>query len=215
MATSQTHSLAAPPPQERRKARASHDEHATTDPAIRTERTENGQTEGRGLVVAPPSLLQRVLLTTDGNIGRILENYAGEAIAAVKLDQISSPGGEPCHALELEADEERLTRSVLLRGSRSGRSLLYADTLVAIERLHPLVRTGLLSTSEPIGRLLTVARVETFRDILSAGQVQAGAVAAHFGIAEDDELFVRTYRIMSGGRPLMLITEKFPTTSFR
>jgi chorismate-pyruvate lyase len=170
---------------------------------------------GRGLVVAPPGLLQRILLTTDGNVGRILENYAGEAIVAVKLDQTSSPSGEDCHPLELAADDERLTRRVLLRGSTTGRTLLHAETLVAAARLHPLVRSGLLSTSEPIGRLLTIARLETFRDILSSGVTRAGAIGEHFEIGADEDVFVRTYRIVSGARPIMLITEKFPTTWFR
>lgn len=168
----------------------------------------------RALAVPPPGLLQRILLTTDGNVGRILENYAGESIVAVKLEQTTSTGGEPVHALELAADDERLTRRVVLCGSATGRALVYAETLIAVERLHPLVRTGLLSTSEPIGRLLTAARLETFRDILSSGVTPAGAVAEHFAIRADDDVFVRTYRIVAAGRPIMLITEKFPTTWF-
>jgi len=187
---------------------------AQADLAVWTEPADGHPTEGRGLVDSAPALLQRVLLTTDGSVGRILENYAGEAIEAVKLEQFDSAGGEVCHALDLTTDDERLTRRVLLRGSQSGRSLLYAETLVALDRLHPLVRSGLLSTSEPIGRLLTTARAETFRDILSAGRVRAGAIGAHFDIGEDEDLFVRTYRIICGGRPVMLITEKFPTTWF-
>jgi chorismate-pyruvate lyase len=101
-----------------------------------------------------------------------------------------------------------------LRTSASGRTLIYAETLVALERLHPIVRSGLVSTSEPIGRLLIAARLETFRDILTAGTERAGGVGAHFGINRDDDVFARTYRIVSGGRPVMLITEKFPTTWF-
>ena len=168
--------------------------------------------DGRAPVVPPHGLLQRILLTTDGNVCRILENYAGEAIVAVKLEQTRSPGGNPCHALALGTDDERLTRRVVLRGGATGRALVHAETLIAVARLHPLVRTGLLSTSEPIGRLLTMARLETFRDILSSGVTPAGAVGEHFDIGEDEDVFVRTYRIIAGGRPIMLITEKFPTT---
>ena len=105
-----------------------------------------------------------------------------------------------------------MTRRVVLRGRTTGRTLLHAETLIAVGRLHPAVRTGLLATSEPIGRLLTAARLETFRDILSSGVTPAGAVGEHFDIAEDEDVFVRTYRIIAGDRPIMLITEKFPTT---
>ena len=188
--------------------------HAASESAMATH-VDVHERNGRGPVVPPPGLLQRILLTTDGNVGRILENYAGEAIVAVKLDQTVRANGEPCHPLELSEEDERLTRTVLLRGSTTGRTLLHAETLMAVARLHPLVRTGLLSTSEPIGRLLTLARLETFRDILSSGITRAGAIGEHFGICEDDDVFVRTYRIVAGGRPIMLITEKFPTTHFR
>ena len=163
-------------------------------------------------IPAAGGVLQRVLMSTDGNVGRILEDYAGEPIVAVVLQQSTSAHGEANHALELAADEERLTRRALLRTGASDRTLLYAETLVALTRLPPLVRSGLLSTAEPIGRLLTAARLETFREILSAGTTPAGAVAAHFDIAPDDAMYVRTYRIINGGRPIMLISEQFPTT---
>ncbi len=167
-----------------------------------------------GLLGPPPGPLQRVLLSADGNVGRILESYAGESVEAVKLEQFSAPFGEEIHALELGADDERLSRRVILRGSRTGRGLLYAESVMAVERLHPMVRSGLLSTSEPIGRLLAAARAETFREVLTSGTTPAGAVGGHFGVEETDEVFVRTYRIVAGGRPMMLITEKFPTTWF-
>jgi len=170
--------------------------------------------EGPGLFEPSPSVLQRVLLTADGNVGRILENYAGEPIEAVKLEQFSAPFGEEIHALELGADDERLSRRVILRGVTTGRNLLHAESLIAVARLHPMVRSGLLSTSEPIGRLLSTVRAETFREILSSSRTPAAAVSVHFGVRETDEVFVRTYRIISGGHPLMLITEKFPTTWF-
>ncbi|MCA1704969.1 MAG: chorismate pyruvate-lyase family protein [Actinobacteria bacterium] len=170
---------------------------------------------GREALVDPaPRLLQRVLLQTDGNVACILETYAGESIEAVKLEQFSAPFGEEILALELGADDERLSRRVILRGRRTGRNFLHAESLIAVARLHPVVRSGLLSTSEPIGRLLTGVRAETFREILSSGRMPAWALGAHFGVRETDEVFVRTYRIMSDGRPLMLITEKFPTTWF-
>lgn len=177
--------------------------------------TEAAGNHGRGLVEPAPALFQRILLTTDGNVGRLLENYSGEAIEAVKLEQFSTPGGEEEHALELGTADERLARRVVLCGARTGRPLLYAECLIALHRLHPVVRSGLLSTSEPIGRLLTMTRAETFREILASGRMPAWKVAVHFGIAETDEVFTRTYRIVSGGHPIMLITEKFPTTWFR
>ena len=164
--------------------------------------------------IATAGLLQRILLTTDGNVGRILENYAGESIIAARLEQTTTRSGAPNPALELRADEKRLTRRVLLRTSATDCPLLYAETLAALERLHPVLRSGLLTTGQPIGRLFTAARLETYRDILSTGTQRAGHLAEHFAIDRGDDLFTRTYRIIHRRRPIMLITEKFPTTWF-
>lgn len=175
---------------------------------------EARETGGRRLVVPAPGLLQRVLLTTDGTVGHILEAYAEEPIEIAKLEQWSAPCGADNHALELAPDDEALRRRVILRGGETGRSFVYAESLIALERLHPRVRRGLLDTSAPIGKLLTSVRAETFREILSMSRAPAGTLGVHFALGAAEELFSRTYRIVSGRRPIMLITEKFPTTWF-
>jgi chorismate-pyruvate lyase len=185
------------------------------EPSAGARRRADAHEDGRrALVETPPGVLQRVLLTTDGSVGRILEVYADEPIEVVKLEQWSAPCGQEQPALELGADDEGLRRRVILRGAETCRSFIHAECLIALERLHPTVRSGLLDTDAPIGKLLTTVRAETFREILSAGRAPAGALCAHFGIDETDELFVRTYRIIANGLPIMLITEKFPTTWF-
>ena len=194
----------------RRRAAAVAVAEPSADAALRAD----GQAGRRVLVESPPGTLQQVLLTTDGSVGRILEVYADEPIEVEKLEQHSAASGDPEPALELAADDQRLWRRVILHGGRTRRSFIYAEVLAALERLHPTVRSGLLETPAPIGKLLTTVRAETLREVLTAGREPAGPVGAHFGIREDEELFTRTYRIVSGGRPMMLISEKFPTTWF-
>lgn len=162
-----------------------------------------------------PGPLQQVLLTTDGNVGRILEAYTGGPIEAVKLEQYSAPCPEEPTALDLATGDEVLWRRALLRASTTHQSLLYAEAMIAVDRLHPVVREGLLTTSETIGRLLLAIRAETFREILSSSTEPAGALGAHFGVDEDDCLFERTYRIIADGQPMVLITERFPTAWFQ
>ena len=43
----------------------------------------------------------------------------------------------------------------------------------------------------------------------------AEALARHFDVEPDTRLISRTYRVLAHGRPIMLITEKFPETAFR
>lgn len=187
---------------------------AVAEPPADAEFRADWEDGERVLIESSPGALQQVLLTTDGSVGRILEVYADEPIEVEKLEQRTIPSGDPEPALDLAAEDERLLRRVILRGGRTGRAFIYAEVVAALERLHPTVRSGLLETPAPIGKLLTTVRAETLREILTAGREPAGAVGAHFGIGEEEEVFTRTYRIVGGGRPIMLITEKFPTTWF-
>ncbi len=158
--------------------------------------------------------LQRVLLGADGTVTSILEAYAGEPVEVVKLLQAFDRSTEADTALVV-ADHPVLRRRVLLKGVRSRRSLLYAEAVVVLDRLDPAVVDGLLTSDMPIGALLAEHRAETFREILGVGREPAGAYAAHFGVDALEELLCRTYRIFVRGQPAILITERFPATSFR
>ena len=158
---------------------------------------------------------QRMLLGTDGTVTHILEAYADEPVEVVKLLQALDVGGEADAELELSTDDKLLRRRVLLRGTETGRTLLYAEATVAVARVGPEILDGLVRTDRPIGALLAAHRTETFREILRVQREPAGALGAYFGVEPSADLIARTYRIIQGRRPLILITEKFPLTSFR
>ena len=158
--------------------------------------------------------LQRILLGTDGTLTPILEVYAEERVAAVKLRQVLDVSGEPDARLELADGASVLRREVLLRGQRTGRTLLHASADVAVERAPAHLLDGLEQTDEPIGRLLTAGRTESFREILEVGREAAGRHAGHFGIPATADVLVRTYRIVHAGAPLVVITERFPSRLF-
>jgi len=162
------------------------------------------------------SRFQRILLGTDGTVTHMLEAYAGEPIEVVKLFQEYDTAGEADAPLELGDGEAKvLRRRVLLRGRETRTNLLYAEVAVASERVDPAFLDGLVSTDKPIGTLLTESRTETFREILTAGQEQAGPCGPPFGIDVSAAVIFRTYRILAHDRPIILITEKFPAGFFR
>ncbi|MDQ3897117.1 MAG: chorismate pyruvate-lyase family protein [Actinomycetota bacterium] len=165
-------------------------------------------------VGAPLTRFQRVLLTTDGTVTRILEAYADEPMEAVKL----------LHALDTsdagDADlivpgQRVLRRWVLLRGRLTGQTFLYAEAVVAVDLVDPVIVDRLVTTDKAIGVLLAESRTETFREVLRVDREPAGRAAAHFGTQPTAELILRTYRIVVRGRPVVLITEKFPSDFFR
>jgi chorismate-pyruvate lyase len=168
--------------------------------------------------VAPPrapvhladvSPLGRVLLVTDGTLTDILEAHQLEPIHLVVLDQHLT--NEPAEAglLELSDGESAIHREIVLRGERSGVAYVHALSLIALERLNPEFRAGLLSGRAPIGRLWTKLRMETFKEILESGRHPAGGLAVHLGLKADTWVLFRSYRVCCGGRPVMLIRETF------
>lgn len=155
-------------------------------------------------------LFQRILLTTDGNVTQLLEAYAGEPMEVVKLSQAQEHSSSEIAELAVALHERVVKRRVLLQGSASKRGFLYAESTIAPDRLPAGVRRGLVFTRQPIGSLLSEHRVETFRELLGAAEEPAGALATYLAVEPTDTLIARTYRIACGGRPVMLITERFP-----
>lgn len=167
--------------------------------------------------VRDPSLglLQRLLLTTDGTVVRLLEVCFGEDVRLAGRKQFTSPVSSKDEDLQPQGHETLLRRTVVLQGSQTGRNFVYAHSVVVLDRLDPPVREGLLSTSEPIGIVLAANRTETFKELLRTGRTPAGEEAAHwFALDPSDELLFRSYRIVSGGTPIILITEHVPAGRF-
>ena len=163
---------------------------------------------------APLTRFQRVLLTTDGTVTKILEAAADEPMEVVKL--VHALDTSNADDLDLLVGGERvLRRRVLLRGRLSGGTYLYAEAVVAVDRVDPAILDALVATDKAIGVLLAERRTETFREVLRIDREPAGPAAAHFGVDPTAELVFRTYRIVVRGRPVVLITEKFPADLFR
>ena len=156
------------------------------------------------------SALERVLPAIGGTVTEVLELYVGEPLRATRLYQQTSLCTEPVPVLALGAGERVLERRVLLRGAATSVPVLYAESLIALDRLAAPIRQGLLTTDQPIGRLIRDNRLEAFREHLSCARIQAPRAAAYFGTQAQVPHLVRTYRMSSAGRPIMLITEWFP-----
>lgn len=161
------------------------------------------------------SPFQRILLATDGTVCDMLEAYLSETINVVKLAHVETTASEPIPELELDANSKIIARQVLLRGMDSHKIFIYAESTLIPDVLDPQLRADLERTDKSIGLLMLEARTETFREILNCGTEAAGELSEYFGINDQDVLVYRSYRIFAGGKPAMLITEKFPLDSFK
>jgi len=157
---------------------------------------------------------QQVLLTTDGTVTEIIEALAAEPMGVVKLGQEPRVLAHRLPGLDAAAGQHVMRREILLCGRKTGRPYLHAESWIAPAQLDPRVRDGLERSDKPVGLLLLEFRVETFKEILDCGQAPAGVLASHFGLDPQAPMLHRTYRMISGGRPILLISERFPRSYF-
>lgn len=160
------------------------------------------------------SAFQRILLTTDGTVTEILEAQLGEAIKIVKVFQDNTLAETSVPYLNIGVETPILIRKVLLRGKYTHKNYIYAESIIVPDNLDKKIRDGLILTEKPIGQLILQNRLETFREILNCRKEPASELSQYFNIEPDSQLISRTYRIFAAGKPIMLITEKFPESTF-
>ena len=167
--------------------------------------------EATALTARRPSVsaLERIVPVLGGTVTEILERHLGEPLRAIRLDQRTAVCSLPVPDLALGVGESVLERRVMLRGATTSAPVLYAESLVAVDRLDPRFKDGLLGSDKPIGRLIQQYRVEIFRDLLSHHRARNEQVAALFDVPPETPLLTRTYRMSNRGAPIMLITEWF------
>ena len=161
------------------------------------------------------STFQRILLTTDGTVTDILESYLFEQIRVVKLSEQLISLARELPSMGLKERTEVIVRKVLLQGKISRKNIIYAESIVVPENMEEKFRKALLETKVPIGKIWFEQKVETFKEILDSKKELAGDLADYFGIEPSDEMLSRTYRVVTNGKPVMTITEKFPESYFK
>jgi hypothetical protein len=94
-------------------------------------------------------------------------------------------------------------------GQTSGRNFVYAESFLALDRFPAAFGRALTELDTPIGRLWAEHRLEGRKELLEASCAPASPrLAAYFPASAD--LVMRRYRMISGGKPVMLIAEYFP-----
>lgn len=116
-----------------------------------------------------------------------------------------APAANP---LGLGAGEELLERAVLLRGCRSGRAYVYAESAIAPARLPPAVRRQLEQSRDPIGRVLVDHRVAVRRELLP-GPATANRAGTSLGRLLAGAPLSRRYRILLETGPAFAVDEWF------
>lgn len=157
------------------------------------------------------SMIQKMLMITDGTLTELLEAYWNEKIHITKLSEETTHHTENMKLLDAQPEEDVLERKILLQGTVSKKNWLYAESLIIPARLDTGFRRDLIESQIPIGKLWKKYRTETFKEMMSYFFEPANDLASYFAqINTEDTVLCRTYRIFTKGKPVMTITEKFP-----
>ncbi|MBK1702622.1 chorismate--pyruvate lyase family protein [Thiococcus pfennigii] len=163
----------------------------------------------------PPFL--RALLVTDGTVTKILEAYFWEPVSVTTQRQEFVVAEQPVPWIRIEAGDRVLVREAALCGVDSG--VLYATALsvIRIEHIPEGFRQRLIDRELGIGVLIRDSGLESYREVMEVDV--AAADGGDSGGGPDalgaDDILSRTYRIIIGREPVILITEGFPVSSYR
>ena len=160
----------------------------------------------------PLSLLQKILLSTDGTVTDLIALYTGEQIRVEKLEQ-NVRTEVPPQVLASEVSVRVLSRKILLTGA--SKNYLFADSLFLIDRFSSSIQHQLLTTDKPIGLMWKHERLETYREIVDQRVEPSPSIAHYFNLSASEPFVSRTYVIYHAGKPLGAITEKWPLSFFR
>ncbi|MFW2404921.1 MAG: chorismate--pyruvate lyase family protein [Gammaproteobacteria bacterium] len=162
--------------------------------------------------VDPASLtpLMRALLVIDGTVTKILEAYFLEPVDVQRISQSVDDLGGADVWLEANAGERIVRREVVLVGRASQRVYTYAQSTIMLDRLTGRMEAGLDADNFGLGRILLDSAAEMRRECLWYGRQRLAHLPAPLMAHADEALVSRTYRVIKGGSPLMMITERFP-----
>jgi chorismate-pyruvate lyase len=163
------------------------------------------------MAALPPFL--RTLLLTDGTVTKSLEAFYWESIEVETVSQAVVRAEADIEWLDVGRGEEVIGRRVNLRGRTSGVLYTRANSLIRPLLIPEALRGGLMTGSLGIGELIRDCGLETYRELLEIGVSGPMPASADADVAAGAHIH-RTYRIVVGGTPAILITEYFPLALF-
>ena len=157
---------------------------------------------------------QRALLVTDGTVTRFIEAYTFSPVEVVLLHQETQTLPADHVWLEVEKGTEVIARQVMLQtghmGGQQPTAHTYATSLIVLDRIPQVIKEGLTFKGKGLGQLLQHSGLETRRDLLWWGLNHPKDPPEAFLRLEGQPFLSRTYRIVTDGHPIMLISEQFP-----
>jgi chorismate-pyruvate lyase len=156
------------------------------------------------------SPLLRSLLVIDGTVTTFLEAYVMESIEVGVINQECHALAEDHEWLNAATGTPAVHRRVMLLGRDTNRMYAYAESLIVRDRLSSSIQQGLEQEPGGLGRILVDSKLESRREGLWYGREQLVDLPGPVHKRCYGDFLTRTYRLIVGGAPLMMITERFP-----
>lgn len=161
----------------------------------------------------------RILIAANGTLTRVLNIVADdEVIVQIVKQRIHdvSPKLSEFEQLGQVGVGRVLQRYIILKGRNSEHLFVAAESLIAIDRLPAAIITRLTQTNDPLGEVMAASHIETFKEEAKVwvGDLP-GWLALHGYQNSRKRAVARRYRVISGGQPIMVVTEHFLRSVFR
>jgi chorismate-pyruvate lyase len=182
-------------------------EHDLTERHFALQDERPGHLADIGVAAMDPYL--RGLLFTDGTVTRTLEVQALSPVSVEVLAQVVSSADEGiANYLEVASGTEAIQRRVAIAIDSSPAPAIWAESYIVPSRLPEGFLRALDGSAEGIGESLQQVKLESWREMLWFGLDSSPS----WGAPRSNERCVvlqRLYRVITRGRPAMLICESF------
>ncbi len=158
--------------------------------------------------------VQKILLTTDGSVTRILEVLTKKPVVIeTKAKTIIKADEDLARALKIKSGEDVNFRVVHLKNP-DDRVLVFAKSWTPMKGLNNSIKRDLTSADIPIGKILIKHKIETRREIMSIDTINADdEMVKAFDVKFGDLMLSRYYNIIHEARILIRINEAFPIST--
>ncbi|HEY0196190.1 MAG TPA: chorismate lyase [Methanobacterium sp.] len=157
------------------------------------------------------SSAQKILLTTDGSVTAILDVLTGHVDITTLKQEFVPADKEMARNLNIEEGDTVNYRVVIIK---SEEPLIYAISLVPLDRLDNDFKEDLIRADIPIGRILKKHNIESRREIKSIFVEEADEKLKEI-FKTDSPFLSRTYNIIHHDEILIWLKEMFPYSLFK
>lgn len=157
------------------------------------------------------SSAQKILLATDGSVTTILDVLKGHVNIRTLVQEFREADEKAASLLNIQVGDTINYRVVVIEGEEP---LIYAVSMIPMERLDNDFKEDLIRADIPIGRILRKHDIESRREIKTVSVEEIEPEMA--GIFKTQApMLRRTYNIIHKDQVLIWLMETFPHTLFK